>query len=253
MVDTERFVLPFKWREFGKWFSTLGPIAEANQSQLQIKDIHFEAGERRLEGIRIMASLQIKGNLPKDVYLLTFLADMESLELFEPFFGSPDRLSDTGLSGRFLRLMPQRTLDVELFIPDQGWILPSIWRFLVQSIGLHKKERAKMPEIIVFAFETGGEQKPILFASMPFDYFGNANRLKEEIALKDFFKLLDLSPDATEADVQCAYISSCREYQGENVGGLSGEINGKRNSTFSRIKNGYQIWTDRLNHKTRNS
>lgn len=250
MVDTERFVLPFKWREFGKWFSTLGPVTESNQKQLQIKDIHFEAGERRLEGIRIIASLQLESPLPKDVYLLTFLADMETLELFEPFFGSPEQLSDVGLSGRFIRLIPEKTLDVELFIPDQGWILPSIWRFLVQSIGLKRKEDARMPEIIVLGFETGGNNRPILFASQPFDYFGNANRLKEEIALKDFFRLLDLSHDAAEADVQRAYISRCREFQNDSGQGFPRELMSKRNSVFARIKNGYQIWTEKLSDKS---
>lgn len=249
MVDTERFVLPFKWREFGKWFSTLGPVTKSNQKQLEIKDIHFEAGERRLEGIRIIASLQLQGELPKDVFLLTFLADMETLELFEPFFGSPDSLADVGLSGRFVRLMPEKTLDVELFIPDQGWILPSIWRFLVQSIGLKKKEDARMPEIIVFGFETGNSGRPILFASKPFDYFGNANRLKEEIALKDFFRLLDLTPEAAEADIQRAYISRCREFQTDCGSGYPRELISKRNSVFSRIKNGYQIWSEKINSK----
>ncbi|MFZ5950898.1 MAG: hypothetical protein ACOYXC_09340 [Candidatus Rifleibacteriota bacterium] len=248
MVDTERFVLPFKWREFGKWFSTLGPINN-NQEKLEIKDIHFEAGEKRLEGIRIMASLQIQTEMPADIFLLTFLADMETLELFEPFFGSPDRLADVGLSGRFVRLEPGKTLDVELFIPDQGWILPSIWRFLVQSIGLKKKESSRMPEIIVFGFEVGKTSRPFLFASQEFDYFGHANRLKEEIALKDFFKLLNLSPDASESDVQRAYISCCRDHQNDVQAGHATELAGKRNSSFARIKNGYQIWTDKLNNR----
>lgn len=247
MVDTERFVLPFKWREFGKWFSTLGSITECNQSHLQIKDVHFEAGERRLEGIRIIASLQLQSVSVRDFFLLTFLADMETLELFEPFFGSPDQLSDFGLSGRFIRLIPEKTTEVELFIPDQGWILPSIWRFLVQSVGLKKKEDARMPEIIVFGFDTGDCSRPVMFASQPFDYFGNAARLKEEIALKDFFRLLDLQPDAAETEIQRAYIARCREFQADSVNSFPREIISKRNSVFARIKNGYQIWTEKLN------
>jgi hypothetical protein len=249
MIDTERFVLPFKWREFGKWFSALGSITENNKFQIKIKDVCFEASERRLEGIRIQTKILVPSGIEKKIFLVAFLADMESLELFEPFVGIPNRVSDFGLSGRMVELRSGRGTQVDLFIPDQGWILPSIWRFLVQSVGLKKKDDVKMPEVIIFGFEPGQNQRPVLFACRPFDYFGNARRLKEDLALKDFFRLLNVSPEASEAEIQRAYIVRCREFQAESGEEVPRELYRRRGSVFAKIKNGYQIWTDKTRER----
>ncbi|MGM0599805.1 MAG: hypothetical protein ACQETH_08310 [Candidatus Rifleibacteriota bacterium] len=246
MIDSERFVLPFKWRDFGNWFSTLGSIKEKNNTEIEIKDIFFEASETRLEGIRIITSLKPADNFPDSVFLITFLADMETLELFEPFIGSPDHIADFALSGRFVNLSDGKEEKTELFIPDQGWILPSIWRFLVQSVGLKRKTETKMPEIIVFGFSKQDKQKPLFFARKPFDYFGNARRLKEELALRDFFRLLQVSPNAAKSDVERAYVSRCRELQNAAPAKFPKSISRRRNSIFARMKNGYQVWTEKL-------
>lgn len=250
MIDTERFVLPFKWREFGKWFSTLGAITEKSNSQLEVKDVYFEAGDKRLDGIRVVTTLNLSEENSKDLFMITFLADMETLDLFEPFFGNPDKTKEFGLSGRFVRASPGKSCDVELFIPDQGWILPSIWRFLVESVGLRKRDDARMPEIIVFGFEAGSKsQTPLFFARKPFDYFGNARRLKEQMALSDFFRLLNVSAFAPEEEVQRAYIVRCREFEHEQENRFPREVYRRRVSILTRIKNGYQIWSERVGLK----
>lgn len=241
MIDSERFVLPFKWRDFGKWFSTLGSIKEQNKIKFKIKDIFFEASESRLEGIRIITSLKPGNNIADSIFLITFLADMKTLELFEPFIGSPDHIADFALSGRFVNLSEKKEQKIELFIPDQGWILPSIWRFLVQSVGLKKKTETRMPEIIVFGFSQKDNQKPVLFARKPFDYFGNAQRLKEELAIKDFFRLLNVGPDATESEIKRAYFSRCKEFKNEISAQIPRSVSRRRNSNLARIKNGYEV------------
>lgn len=246
MIDTEKFVLPFKWREFGRWFSALGSITAMNDSQIIIKDVFFETCDRRLDGIRVCTSLNLDSDGPKNLYLITFLADMETLQLFEPFFGNPDKFTEVGLSGRMVRCFPGKRSDVELFIPDQGWILPSIWRFLVQSVGLKKKDDARMPEIIVLGFDACNNSVPLVFAKRPFDYFGNANRLKEELALNDFFRLLNVPEGAPDSEVQRAYIMRCREFQVEAAENVPKEVFRRRSSVFTRIKNGYQIWTEKI-------
>jgi hypothetical protein len=168
------------------------------------------------------------------------------MELFEPFIGSPDCFASIGLSGKFLHARPGQEEPVELFIPDQGWILPSLWRFLVESLGLKKKEKARMPEILILAFQSASTSRLLTYATKPFDYFGNANRLKEEIALRQFFSLLNVDEAASEAEIQRAYISTCREFQAMNADGLPFELKRKKSSEFSKVKNGYQVWIDKL-------
>ncbi|GAB4268282.1 MAG: hypothetical protein Kow0029_03540 [Candidatus Rifleibacteriota bacterium] len=245
MINEERFVLPFKWREFGKWFSTLGVINDQGDPILKIREIFFEAGEKRLEGIKIKVSFRGIEKKPKDFYLVAFLADMISLTLFEPIVGTPADFPEIGLSGKYVKSLSYEAIDLELFIPDQGWILPSIWRFLIQGMGLRRKDDARMPEIIVFAFESGNP-KPIAFASKVFDYFGNARKLREDLALRDFFRLLNVHPDAPEHEIQRAYVARCREFHAEVGQNYSQEVIRRRNSVFSRIRNGYQLWSDKL-------
>ena len=109
-----------------------------------------------------------------------------------------------------------------------------------------------MPEIIVFGFSQQDSQKPVLFAKQPFDYFGNARRLKEELAVKDFFKLLNVAPNASESEIQRAYISRCREFQNEVAAKFSKAVKRHRNSVFTRMKNGYQVWTEKLRGNQKN-
>jgi hypothetical protein len=245
MLDAERFVLPFKWREFGKWFSALNQTEVKTDVQLNIEDIFFEASEHKLEGISVTTRFCSFSKQTQGFFLITFLADMRSLQLFEPFIGNPDCFGEIGLSGRYTVVEPMQEERLELFIPDQGWILPSIWRFLVQSVGLRKKTRPRMPDILVIAFSTSPKIKFLCYKTREFDYFGNANRLKDEIALRDFFRLLNLEENASESDIQRAYIAKCRELQPEEIcNELS--FSRKKSAAFTRIKNGYQLWTEKL-------
>lgn len=251
MNYTARFVLPFRWREFGNWFASAGLVPSENDSgRLKIAGLTFAAGNRKLEGIKIKVELSINDVAAKDVFLCAFLADLYHKELFEPFIGNPERFGEEYISGKAVRPRHGAVEEHELFIPEQGWVLPSIWRFLVQSIGLRHKGAERMPDVVVFAFGHGNP-KPLLFASQSFDYFGNAQQLKEDLILGDFFSLLNLPEGSHENEVQRAYILSCREYQAEVGGVVSPDLVRRRLAKFARIKQGYHIWTEKLQQRNR--
>lgn len=247
MSSLKKFVLPFKWREFGSWFSKNGSARSRNDlGSLAIKDMYFTAGQRNLNGIKIEVDLKLSRNIPNEIFLCGFLADLEQLQLFEPFIGNPDSSDETYHASRKIITTPDKAETFELFIPEAGWVLPSIWRFLIQSLGLRPKGQERMPDVIVFAFAPGGEV-PLLFATRPFDYYGNTQRLKEKLILGDFFRLLNLTEDAAEADVQRAYIHRCRDLQATED--LAEEAVVSKNNHFSRIKQGYQVWSEQLQKK----
>jgi hypothetical protein len=252
MNYAERFVLPFRWREFGSWFSSTGNVSSENESgRLKINGIGFAAGSRKLEGIRVKVGLELNNAFLKNIYVCAFLADLHQKELFEPFIGNPERFGEEYIAGKSFR--PRHhgaNEELELFIPEQGWILPSIWRFLVQSIGLRNKGAGRMPDVAVFVFQPGCRQ-PLLFASQPFDYFGNAQQLKEDLVLGDFFNLLKLPQDAHESEVQRAYIMSCRDHQDEITAGQPPEVVRRNSARFSRIKQGYHVWIEKLQRRNR--
>mgnify|MGYP001183757510 CR=1 FL=1 len=213
-------VLPFKWRDFGAWFSRNSSVRSENEHGiLKIADLCFASSHHNLNGIRIGVELKLLRPDFKNVFLCAFLADMGQMQLFEPFVGNPDSGDNNFFASLKVALAPDKTGNYELFLPEAGWVLPSIWRFLVQSLGLRPKGHARMPDVITFAFEPG-DMRPLLFAAKPFDYYGSAQRLKEEVMLDDFFQFLNLTPDASEAEIQRAYILSCRDFkasQSENV------------------------------------
>ena len=244
----KKFVLPFRWREFGSWFSKNSSVRSNNDlGSLEIKDLYFSAGQRNLNGIKIEVDLKLSQNLPEEIFLCGFLADLEQLRLFEPFIGNPDSSDECYHAHRKITATPGKSETFELFIPEAGWVLPSIWRFLIQSLGLRPKGEERMPDIVVFAFAPGGEV-PLLFATKPFDYYGNTQRLKEKLMLGDFFRLLNLNENAPEAEVQRAYIHRCRDLQ-TSTEGLAEEAAATTNNHFSRIKQGYQVWSEQLQKK----
>lgn len=251
MNYTERFVLPFRWREFGSWFSRAGGVlSENNSGRLKINGIDFAAGNRKLEGIRIKVELTVDDLAVKEAFLCAFLADLQHKELFEPFIGNPECFGEEYIAGKAVKPRHGALEDHELFIPEQGWVLPSIWRFLVQSIGLRHKGGQRMPDIVVFAFRPGSTS-PLFYASQPFDYFGNAQRLKEDLVLGDFFSLLNLPAETDEAEVQRAYIHCCREHQSDSGGGVPTEVARSRYARFARIKQGYHVWIEKLQRRNR--
>jgi hypothetical protein len=135
-----------------------------------------------------------------------------------------------------------------LFIPEEGWILPSIWRFLMHSLGLHHKTDERLPEIIVFAFATDNK-RPLLSTTKAFDYYGSAHRLQENLILDEFYDILHLEPFASESDIQKAYIATCRKFQAFLEDCASSAVLRMRSKMFSRMKQGYHIWTERLNKR----
>lgn len=244
-----KMVLPFKWRDFGVWFSRNSSLRSENEhGALKIEDLCFATSHHNLSGIRIVAELKLFRPDFENIFLCAFLADMGHMQLFEPFVGNPDSGEGSFFAGMKVSPKPEKTGSYELFLPEAGWVLPSIWRFLVQSLGLRPKGHERMPDIIVFAFEPGS-MRPLLFAVKPFDYYGNAQRLKEEVMLDDFFQFLNLAPDASEAEVQRAYILSCRDFKADQSENENGEEARRRLNHFNRIKQGYQVWTEKLQQK----
>lgn len=251
MEYTERFVLPFRWREFGSWFASAGRVTSENKSgRLRIVGAEFAAGQRKLDGIKVKVELITDNVAGKGMFLCAFLADLHHNELFEPFIGNPERFAEDYVSGRFVELCHGASEEHELFIPEKGWVLPSIWRFLFQSIGLRQKSSERMPDLLVFAFKPG-VSLPVLFATQSFDYFGSAQKLKEQLVLGDFFSLLHLPAEADESEIQRAYIMSCREQQLQSNQKIVPELIRRRSARFMRIKHGYQVWTEKLQRRNR--
>ncbi len=249
MKHAERFVLPFRWREFGRWFAGYGQVLSHNTAgRLKIENTSFAARQKKVEGIRLKVELKICDESVKKVFLCAFVADLSHNELFEPFIGNPDRFADECLAGKFVEPLSGASQKVELMIPEQGWVLPSIWRYMVETIGLKHKAEQRLPDLLVFAFNPANSQ-PLLYASCAFDYFGHAARLRDGLILEEFFELLKLSPESSESDVQRAYIQSCREFQTFSSGNFSEQLFHKFSSRFARIKQGYHVWIDRLQGK----
>jgi hypothetical protein len=92
---------------------------------------------------------------------------------------------------------------------------------------------------------------PVLFATQSFDYFGSAQKLKEQLVLGDFFSLLHLPAEADESEIQRAYIMSCREQQLQSNQKIVPELIRRRSARFMRIKHGYQVWTEKLQRRNR--
>ncbi len=244
----DKIVLPFKWSEFGSWYTKYRNVnPEGSSGSLRITDLAFAAGKRGLEGIRIEVELNLECNVPKELCLCGFLADLEHEQLFEPFIGNPDNAESVYHASRLIKPHPGFKEVIELFIPEAGWVLPSIWRFLIQSLGLRPKRQEHMPDIFVFAMAPGVEG-PLLTASSPFDYYGNAERLKEEMLLGEFFRQLQLDESASESEVQRAYIQHCRDSQAPSVSGFSAEAIRQSRGRFNRVKQGYQVWTEKIQH-----
>lgn len=243
---SQGLVLPFKWRGFNTWFSKFKSVTSENEvGKLVIRDLHFAAGTRSLEGIKIDVDLKVNDPNRSELFLCAFLADLTHLELFEPFIGNPDRFNQEYHGTRMIKPIVGRSESYELFIPEQGWILPSIWRFLVKSLGLHKKGGERMPDILVFAFSRNIDE-PVLFATKPFDYYGNARRLKDDLMLGEFYRLLNLRQGASESDIQRAYVMSCCELQANQADNPADEYMGNNRARFSRIKQGYHVWAEKL-------
>lgn len=247
---SKRLVLPFRWREFKDWFAKFRNVTSENDTgKLTIRDMYFSAGSRNLEGIKIELDLKVFDPQLTELFVCAVLADLTHMQLFEPFIGNPDHFNEDYQGSRLVKPTSGRIECVELFIPDQGWVLPSIWRFLVQSLGLRAKGGEHMPDILVFVFKPDCEW-PLLFATRPFDYYGNAQRLKEELMLGDFYRLLNLNDGASENEVQRAYILSCREYQAHpDLAGATEDAVHRQQARFVRIKQGYQIWTEKLQRR----
>ncbi len=244
-----KMVLPFKWRDFGAWFSGHGRVTSENaHGELNISDLCFATSHHNLSGIRIGVDLKFLRSDCENIFLCAFLADLGQMLLFEPFVGNPDSGEGSFFAGMTVSPTPGKKCRHELFLPEAGWVLPSIWRFLVQSLGLRPKGHERMPDVIAFAFEPVGMQ-PLLFATTPFDYYGNAHRLREEIMLNDFFQFLGLAPDAGETEVQRAYILHCRDFNSSLSSDDGSEEARKRLNHFNRIKQGYQVWTEKLQQK----
>lgn len=244
-----KMVLPFKWRDFGVWFSKNSSVKSENEhGVLKINDLCFATSHHNLNGIRIGVEFGLLRPYLNDVFLCAFLADMGQMQLFEPFVGNPDSGDGSFFASMKVAPAPEKKRNYELFLPEAGWVLPSIWRFLVQSLGLRPKGHERMPDIITFAFEPVS-MRPLLFAAKPFDYYGSAKRLKEEVMLDDFFQFLNLAPDASEAEVQRAYILSCRDFKASQSENENDEEMRRRLNHFNRIKRGYQVWTERLQQK----
>ncbi|MDD3148905.1 MAG: hypothetical protein PHD82_16550 [Candidatus Riflebacteria bacterium] len=252
----DKIVLPFKWSEFGVWYKKFRQICLNDTSgSLEISDLCFVAGRRGLEGIKIEVELHLEHNIPKEVFLCGFIADLAHEQLFEPFIGNPDSTDEVYHASRIIKPHPGFKEVVELFIPEAGWVLPSIWRFLIQSLGLRPKGHESMPDIFVFAMAPGSEA-PLLMASRSFDYYGNAARLKDEMLLEEFYRLLKLNEAASETEVQRAYINHCREMQTLQPAGVSAgalEMIHQKQIRFNRIKQGYQLWTEKLNQDSDNT
>lgn len=251
MNYSERFVLPFRWREFGGWFASVGQVPVENDTgNLRICDASFSFGNRRLDGIKVNVEFSVTDPKIEEIFLCTFLADLQSKELFEPFIGNPERFGEEYAAIKCFKPKPGAVEQRELFIPEQGWVLPSIWRFLFQSMWLQRKVEQRLPDIIVFAL-LPGQPRPLMYATKPFDYFGNTLRATEELLLREFMALLKLPPEASESDVQRAYILSCREYQAEIDGKHSMEEMQHFSAKFSRIKQGYHLWTENIRGRSK--
>ncbi|NCB37995.1 MAG: hypothetical protein EOM80_04425, partial [Erysipelotrichia bacterium] len=89
MEISNRFVLPFRWSEFGSWFSRLGSVSsESAAGSLAIKRLCFSADTGNLEGIKVEVELNMRSIAPSEVFLCAFLGDLYRKELFEPFIGN---------------------------------------------------------------------------------------------------------------------------------------------------------------------
>lgn len=246
MSCTDKFVLPFRWREFGRWYKDCGKIdAENANGRLKICAADFASDTRKLRGIRVRGEITVNSSRFSELYLCAFLADLGRNELLEPFIGNPDSFVGRAVESSPVTLELAQSQKFEIFIPEQGWILPSIWRFLMHSIGLRRKTSERMPDILVLAF-LPDTNIPVFSTSVPFDYFGSASHLQEELVLKEFFSTLKLRPSASEAEVHAAYIASCRRFQELIPDCVSPIVWRRRTSMFSRIKHGYHIWAERL-------
>ena len=246
MNDLDRVVLPFKWSEFSKWFSQYRQVAySGTHGFLAINDTAFSAGHHRLEGISIVVELCFNDTFAREVYLCGFLADLEHQQLFEPFIGNPDSSDNCCFACRKLTVHPGVVEVHNLFIPEAGWVLPSIWRFLIQSLGLRPKGQVRMPDIVVFAIasEVPG---PLLFGTLPFDYYGQAKRLKEELLLGEFFRQLHIDEHASESEIQRAYILHCRDSQMAVQTDASTAVTTQQQNQVNRLRQGYQLWTEKL-------
>lgn len=238
MSQTHALVLPFRWREFSDWFSKTGEVGSDNiNGQIKIADIHFRPGDQGVAGIGIDVELQINHQQYPNVWLCPFLADMKRLELFEPFIGNPDKQGLGAVSARVVA-PTGKPESVELFIEEQGWILPSLWRFLFKSIGLKRKKDQALPYVLVLVFDSKSS-KTLLCGSVPFDYFGNAIRFQNELLVKQFMQYLHLRPECSEAEVQRAYAITCWEYKAKKTS----EHDKRR---FDNIKKGYKAWIDSI-------
>ena len=246
MHYTDPFVLPFRWRQFGRWYEDCGRVnSENDKGRLKVVEAGFAAGGKKLRGISVRGELTVNDPSFCELYLCAFLVDLQRKELFEPFIGNPESFDESVVKPRRISLEPLASQEFELFIPEQGWVLPSIWRFLMQSIGLRHKTSERKPDIIVFAFQRDNPA-PVCTSSLPFDYFGSAHQLQEDLIMGDFYDLLRVHPSASESEIQTAYIASCRKFQTLIPDCVSSMVLRRRLNTFSRIKQGYHIWTERL-------
>lgn len=242
----DKLVLPFKWSEFGSWLTNYRQVALASPyGSLSINGTTFSAGSKGLDGINISVELCFNEAVAPEIYLCGFLADLEHQQLFEPFIGNPDSGDTSYHACRKVGVNPGIIEAHSLFIPEAGWVLPSIWRFLVQSLGLKSKNRAQMPDIVVLALSPG-QPGPLLFGSQPFDYYGEARRFKEELLLGEFFRQLHVDANAPEGEIQRAYILHCRDSQSQ---ASTSEDSAHRQSHVNRLRQGYQLWTEKLQHQ----
>lgn len=234
MFQTHDLDLPFRWRDFSDWFSKVGEVGSENRNgHIKIVDIHFKPGNHGVAGIGIDVELQINHQEYPNVWLCPFLVDMKRVELFEPFIGNPDQQKLGAVSARAIAPVG-KSEPVELFIEEQGWILPTLWRFLFKSIGLKRKKDQALPHVLVLVFDCETSEA-LLCASVPFYYFGNAVRFQNDLLAKEFMQTLRLRPDCSESEIQRAYAITCWEYNAKK----HSEYDKRR---FDSIKKGYKAW-----------
>jgi hypothetical protein len=170
---------------------------------------------------------------------------MDGLRLFEPYMGYRENEIENYVCGKKFGPFPEGGYSVtDLFIPEQGWVLPSIWKHLFSAMGLKAKAPVKMPEVVVFGFLPDA-RTPLFFCSQVFDYFGQAKRLREQLVLTDFFNLIGVSIKSTEKEISQAYAERCGELSRASVGPFSHSIEKLRESRFKKLKEGYQVWMEK--------
>ena len=248
MLNMKHFVLPFEWNEFGDWFSKIEKdYWSKSQVQLRINDVCFESFKKKLSGIRLKVSLEALSKMDAEIVLCPFLVDMKRKILFKPFSDQKAcYYYKNVLAARAFLGKDSLSVDTELFLPEQGWVLPSIWKKMRNSLGLNKKvKHPSFPHLLVLGFNSV-DSVPICFAQREFDYFRESAKLREKLVLKDFFELVGMKDTSDIRKIEIAFKKKLFELKSQLNNCQTAEIGKYYRRSFEKLQLGYSLWLNYL-------